>query len=53
MPRLDGMGPLGQRAMVGRGLGRCLELTKEQKLKLLKENKEAIEKEIADLEQAS
>jgi hypothetical protein len=56
MPRGDGTGPLGYGPRTGRGMGRCRfphqrqGLSKEEKLKLLKEDKKAIEKEIASLE---
>jgi hypothetical protein len=64
MPRLDGTGPFGRGSMTGRGMGQCPRfyfqahggkwpaLTKEQKLELLTKDKEAIEKEIASLEQS-
>lgn len=56
MPRFDGTGPMGLGPRTGRGMGRCpffyprQRMTKEERLELLKEEKEAIEKEIASLE---
>jgi len=56
MPRGDGTGPFGQGPRTGRGMGGCPFLyqrpgmSKEEKLKLLKEEKDAIEKEIKTLE---
>ena len=64
MPRMDGTGPMGRGPRTGFGMGRCVRFpsqmrgnsqvvpTKEQQLKILKENKEVIEKEIADLEKS-
>ena len=64
MPRLDGTGPMGRGPRTGFGMGRCVRFptqmrgnsqvlpTKEQQLKALKEDKQAIEKEIADLEKS-
>lgn len=64
MPRLDGTGPMGQGPRTGFGMGRCprcplsvrgsaqAPLTKEQELEILKENKDILEKEIADLEKS-
>ena len=52
MPRLDGTGPMGRGPRTGFGMGRCVRFpsqmrgnsqvvpTKEQQLKILKENKE-------------
>jgi len=58
MPNRDGTGPLGRGPRSGRGMGRCLRcvfcprnfLSKEEKLKLLKQEKEMLEKEIANVE---
>jgi len=56
MPRGDGTGPLGYGPRTGRGMGGCpflyqrRGLSREEKLKLLKEEKEIIEKEIESLE---
>jgi hypothetical protein len=58
MPNEDGTGPLGRGPRSGRCMGRCLRcvfcpknsLSKEEKLKLLKEEKEMLEKEIAGFE---
>ena len=56
MPRGDGTGPFGQGPRTGWGMGRCSSryqrqgMSKEEKLKLLKKEKGAIEKEIASLE---
>jgi hypothetical protein len=57
MPKGDGTGPFGQGPRTGRGMGKCpccpyqrQGMSKEENLKLLKEEKEAIEKEIASLE---
>ena len=56
MPRGDGTGPFGQGPRTGRGMGKCpflyqkQNMSKEEKLKLLKEEKGAIEKEIASLD---
>ncbi len=56
MPRGDGTGPLGCGPRTGRGMGRCPFLyqrqgmSKAERLELLKEDKKAIEKEIASLE---
>jgi len=61
MPRFDGTGPRGRGPGTGRGMGRCSNpsprtqamrqgLSKGDKLELLKKEKEAVEKEIADLE---
>ncbi len=64
MPILDGTGPHGWGPRTGRGLGYCAParfagpgyrqplLTREQRIALLKEDKEQIDKEIADLEQS-
>jgi hypothetical protein len=64
MPRMDGMGPMGRGPMTGRGMGQCScavsrmqggkwqSLTREEKFDLLKKDKEAIESEIASLEQS-
>ena len=56
MPYGDGTGPLGRGPRTGRGMGRCLRyfffprnsFNNEEKLKLLKEEKEILEKEITD-----
>jgi hypothetical protein len=61
MPKLDGTGPMGQGPRTGRRMCGCCfstqmcgnrqaTLTKEQQLEALKEEREVIEKEIADLE---
>jgi hypothetical protein len=62
MPNMDGTGPMGKGPMTGRGMGNCRQypsrkgggrwqsLSKEERLKLLSEDKKIIEKEIADLE---
>jgi len=58
MPNGDGTGPLGKGPKSGRGMGRCLRcifcpqnsLSKEEKLKVLKEEQELIKKEITDIE---
>ena len=57
MPRLDGTGPMGLGPRTGRGMGGCPccpyqkpGISKDEKLKLLKEEKNAIEKEIETLE---
>jgi hypothetical protein len=58
MPNGDGTGPLGRGPKSGRCMGRCLRcvfcpqssLSKEEKLKLLKEEKDALEKEIVSIE---
>jgi len=66
MPRLDGMGPMGQGPRSGRNGGNCQNaigrfcrsctmvnngqvLTKEEQKKLLLEEREAIDQELADL----
>jgi len=56
MPRGDGTGPFGLGPRTGRGMGGCPSfcqrrgISKEERLKLLKEEKETIEREIAALE---
>ena len=56
MPRGDGTGPMGLGPRTGKGMGGCPFLyqrqgmSKEERLTLLKEDKKAIEKEIASLE---
>jgi len=58
MPNGDGTGPLGRGPRTGRGTGRCLRcffcprnsFSQGEKLKLLKEEKEIVEKEIANIE---
>lgn len=59
MPRLDGTGPQGQGPRTGRGMGNCLacprfancpNLSQEEIKKLLLEEKEAIEQELANLD---
>jgi len=57
MPNLDGTGPINCGSMVNRRWN-CLrrvfcsfsKLNKEEKIKILKENKEILEKEIEELE---
>jgi hypothetical protein len=61
MPRIDGTGPFGLGPRTGRGMGRCAnplyrkqdgvkkEESKQEKLELLKKEKDLIEKEIANL----
>jgi hypothetical protein len=59
MPRLDRTGPLGQGPRTGRGMGNCSScprfancpnLSKEEREKLLLEEKEAVERELANLD---
>ena len=57
MPRNDGTGPFGKGPMSGRGFGRCgsryesqrLNLTKEERMKILEGEKEEIEKTLKRL----
>jgi len=56
MPRRDGTGPLGYGPRTGRGMGRCpffyprQRMSAKERLAFLKEEKKAIEEEIASLE---
>ena len=58
MPNGDGTGPLGHGPRSGKGMRNCLRcafcprnsLSREERLKLLKGEKEMIEKEIVNLE---
>ncbi len=58
MPGFDGTGPLGRGPMTGRGLGRCRGfgrripfrmMSKEEEVKLLKEELEEINKRLKEL----
>ncbi len=56
MPGFDGTGPLGRGPMTGRGLGRCRGfrriprwISKEEEVRLLKEELEEINKRLKEL----